>query len=158
MAVSHIRPPIKFIHFARGAPHARMCLITANDGLAIQPAPPPLLLPPDSLRGHSDITWRGYTRPSHTTRNRGPLYCYTWNLLQEETTRLTDIIHGRFMSGEKWELSHPIHTYCPEVTTPIWKHIEGTHPSSRHMRTFIRNSHVVYGCIPIIMIYGVIRQ
>jgi hypothetical protein len=27
-----------------------------------------------------------------------------------------------------------------------------------HMRSFIRNSHVVYGCIPIYMLYGVIRQ
>ena len=40
------------------------------------------------------------------------------------------------MSGEKWELSHPIHTYCPETTTPIWEHIEGTHPSSRLTAAF----------------------
>ena len=114
----------------------RICLITASDGLAIQPSPHPLIIPPDSLIVHTDSTWSGDIRPSHTTRNRGPLYCYTWNLLQEETTRLTDIIHGRSMSGEKWELSHPIHTYCPEATTPIWEHIEGTHPSSRLTAAF----------------------
>jgi hypothetical protein len=40
------------------------------------------------------------------------------------------------MSGEKWELSHPIHTYCPEATTPIWEYIEGTLPSSRLTAAF----------------------
>jgi hypothetical protein len=40
------------------------------------------------------------------------------------------------MSGEKWELSHPIHIYCPETKTTIWEHIEGTHPSNRLTAAF----------------------
>jgi hypothetical protein len=50
--------------------------------------------------------------------------------------RLEDIIHGRSMSGEKWELSQPTRTYCPEANTPIWEYIEGTHPSSRLTAAF----------------------
>jgi hypothetical protein len=114
----------------------RVCLITASEDLVIQPSTPPLIIPPDSLIVHTGSTWSGDTRPSHTTRNLAPLYCHTWNLSQEETVRLKDIIHGRSMSGEKWELSHPIHTYCPEANTPIWEHIEGTHPSNRLTAAF----------------------
>ena len=69
----------------------------ASDDLVIQPSTPPLIIPPDSLIVHTGSIWSGDTRPSHTTRNLAPLYCYTWNLLQEETIRLTDIIHGRSM-------------------------------------------------------------
>ena len=54
------------------------------------------------------------------------LYCHTWNFSPEELARLTDIIHGRSTAREKWELSNPIRTYCPEADTPIWEHIEGS--------------------------------
>ena len=40
------------------------------------------------------------------------------------------------MTGEKWELKQPIRTYCPEVDTPIWEYIEGTHPSTRLTSAF----------------------
>ena len=80
---------------------------------------------------HTSSTWSGDSCPTHTTRNLFPLTCYTWNFSPYEVARLEDIIHGRSMTGEKWELQHPIRTYCPEADTPIWEYIEGTHPSNR---------------------------
>jgi hypothetical protein len=114
----------------------RVCLITDHEGLILQPFTPPLIIPPDSLIVHISGTWSGDVRPSNNTRNLTTLYCHTWNFSPEEVSRLTDIVHGRSMTGEKWILSNPIHTYCPEADTPIWEFIEGTHPSCRLTAAF----------------------
>ena len=106
------------------------------NSLYLQPFTPPLIIPPDSLIVHTAGTWSGDVRPSNKTRNLTNLYCHTWNFSPEEVSRLTDIVHGRFMAGEKWILSNPIHTYSPEADTLIWEHIEGTHPSRRLTAAF----------------------
>ena len=36
MAVSNIRPPIKFIHFARGAPHVRALKLSVGNSLDLR--------------------------------------------------------------------------------------------------------------------------
>jgi hypothetical protein len=79
----------------------RVCLITDHEGLTSQPLTPPLVIPPDSLIVHTTGTWSGDIRPSHKTRNLTNLHCHTWNFSPEEISRLTDLVHGRFMAAEK---------------------------------------------------------
>ena len=97
---------------------------------------PTIVIPPDTLIVHTSNTWSGESCPSHSTRNQSSLSCYTWNFSSDEVARLVDLIHGRSMTGEKWELKQPIRTYCPEADTPIWELIEGTHPSTRITSAF----------------------
>ena len=54
MAVSNIRPPIKFIHFARGAPHALPRPEPTMDPLLVDSNPDPIFNtnPVDSLDHH----------------------------------------------------------------------------------------------------------
>jgi hypothetical protein len=47
------------------------------------------------------------------------LFYYYWNLSPSEFILLTDTIRGITMSGEKWDLTQPIHKYCPETDTPL---------------------------------------
>ena len=114
----------------------RVCLITTQTGLVPDSSAPTIVIPPDTLIVHTSNTWSGESCPSHLTRNQSSLSCYTWNFSSDEVARLVDLIHGRSMTGEKWELKQPIRTYCPEADTPIWEFIEGTHPSTRLTSAF----------------------
>ena len=117
-----------------------ICLITTQEGITLQICRPPMVIPPDT-HTHSThsrhMEWGPTPLPSPTTRNHDSLYCYYWNLSPSEVILLTDTIRGRTLSGEKWDLTQPIHKYCPETDTPLWSYTEGTRPSRRHTTTFL---------------------